>query len=83
MSEVPALAPVVAAVRAAGMRLQGLVPAEASGPSHVIAYRWPEEGGARFERAELAVAPEEVVAAALAVVGEATSTDGLISDLLV
>ena len=83
MSEVPALAPVVAAVRDAGMRLQGLVPAEACGPSHVIAYKWPAEGGARFERAEREVAPEEVVAAALAIVGEATITDDPVTDLLV
>jgi hypothetical protein len=78
----PALAPVGEHARSAGMRLQGLVPAQQGGASHVIAYRWPDDKGARFERVELAVAGGEVVAAALAVLDEPPSTDG-ITDVLV
>ena len=82
LGEDPALAPVAAAARAAGMRLQGLVPAAGGGPRHVIAYRWPQHGGARYERAELLVEPGEVVEAALAIGGEAPSA-GETTDLLV
>ena len=82
LSEDPALAPVVALVRSAGMRLQGLVPVLAGGPSHVITYRWPANGGARFERAELVVDPVEVVAAALAILDEPLSADETV-DVLV
>ncbi len=82
LSDDPALAPVVALVRSAAMRLQGLVPVSADGPRHVIAYRWPADGGARFERTELTVAPEEVIAAALAVFGEPPSATE-ITDVLV
>ena len=77
-----ALAPVGERARSAGMRLQGLVPAQEGGASHVIAYRWPADGGARFERAELAVGADEVVAAALAVLHEPPTTDGT-TDVLV
>jgi hypothetical protein len=70
LGEDPVLAPVAERARGAGMRLQGLVPARAEGPSHVIAYRWPVDAGARFERAELIVGAGEVAAAALAVLGE-------------
>lgn len=82
LSDDPALASVVALVRSGAIRLQGLVPVSADGPRHVIAYRWPVDGGARFERTELAVAPGEVVAAALAVFGEPPSATG-ITDVLV
>lgn len=78
----PALAPVVEHARSAGMRLQGLVPVQEGGASHVIAYRWPEEGGARFARAELVVGGGEVVAGALAVLDEQPSTAGT-TDVLV
>ncbi len=64
------------------MRLQGLVPVQEGGASHVIAYRWPEEGGARFARAELVVGGGEVVAGALAVLDEPPSTAGT-TDVLV
>ncbi len=82
LGEDPALAPVAAAARAAGMRLQGLVPAAGGGPRHVIAYRWPQRAGARYERTELLVEPGEVVEAALAIGGEAPSA-GETTDLLV
>jgi hypothetical protein len=82
MSEDPALAPVVAAAGEAGMRFQGLVPALANGPSHVIAYRWPEGVGARFERTELVVEPREVVAAALTILGRCPGA-GETTDVLV
>ncbi|MGO9332816.1 MAG: sucrase ferredoxin [Acidimicrobiales bacterium] len=82
LSDDPALAPVVASVRSAGMRLQGLVPALAGGPSHVIAYQWPDGAGARFERTELVVDPAEVVSAALAILEEPPSGDE-ITDVLV
>ena len=82
LSDDPALAPVVALVRSAGMRLQGLVPAAAGGPSHVIAYRWPVDGGARFERTELAAPPGEVIAAALAIL-DAPPSAGETTDVLV
>ena len=75
LSEDPALAPVVALVRSAGMRLQGLVPALAGEPSRVIAYRWPANGGARFERTEMAVGRGEVIAAALAILDEPPNVD--------
>ncbi|MGD0982462.1 MAG: sucrase ferredoxin [Acidimicrobiales bacterium] len=78
----PALAPVMALVRSAGMRLQGLVPAPTGGSSHVIAYRWPVGGGARFERTELVVGPDEVIEAALGILDEAPVADG-ITDVLV
>jgi hypothetical protein len=65
-----ALASVSQAARAAGVRLQGLVPASSSGSRHVVAYRWPDGAGSRFERSELVVESSEVAAAALAVLGE-------------
>ncbi len=64
------------------MRLQGLVPSQEGGARHVIAYRWPDDGGSCFARAELAVGGDEVVAAALAVLDEPLITDGT-TDLLV
>lgn len=82
LSDDPALGVVVALVKSAGMRLQGLVPVSASGPSRVIAYRWPSGGGARFERTELAVDPGEVVPAAVAILDEPPSADE-ITDVLV
>ncbi len=75
LSDDPDLAPVVALARDAGVRLQGLAPPTADGPSHVIAYRWPANGGARFERTELEVGPGEVVDAALAILDEQPSGD--------
>jgi len=48
----------------------------------VIAYQWPTDMGARFERTELVVDPGEVVAAALAIGGEPPST-GDVTDVLV
>ena len=71
LGDEPALAAVSQAARAAGMRLQGLVPSPAGGPSHVAAYRWPDGAGSRFERSELVVEPGEVTDAALAVMREA------------
>ena len=82
LGEEPALAEVAEAVRGQGMRLQGLVPLSAGGPSRVAAYRWPEHGGPAFERAELVVEPEEVSAAALAVLDEQTRRDEVV-DVLV
>jgi len=76
------LAPVADFVRSCGVRLQGLVPSSPSGPRHVIAYTWPEGGGARFERAELLVDPKDVVSAAIAVLGEPARPDEL-TDVLV
>ena len=76
MSEDPALAPVMESARRAGMRFQALVPASEAGPCHVVAYRWPAAGGARFARNELAVDQGEAIAAALAVLSEPPRRDG-------
>ncbi len=70
LSEDPALEPVVSLVRREGLRLQGLVPASGGGSRRIIAYRWPDGGGARFERTELVVGPGDVIAAALAILDE-------------
>ena len=70
LSEDPALEPVVSLVRREGLRLQGLVPASGGGSRRIIAYRWPDGGGARFERTELVVGPRDVIAAALAILDE-------------
>ena len=78
----PALAPVLAFVRRAGMRLQALVPVAGGGPRRVIAYRWPPAGGACFERRELAVGPGEVVAAALEIL-DAPLSSAQMTDVLV
>src|ERR1017187_1690721 len=52
-----------------------LVPTLAGEPSRVIAYRWPANGGARFERTEMAVGRGEVIAAALAILDEPPNVD--------
>ena len=82
LSEDPALVVLTASLRSSNMRLQGLVPTTTTGPRHVIAYRWPEGIGARFERTELLVAPSEVVSAALAILEEPASSDE-VTDVLV
>ncbi len=64
------------------MRLQGLVPSSRSGQRHVIAYMWPATEGHRFERTELLVNPDEVVDAALAILGEPARADE-VADVLV
>jgi hypothetical protein len=64
------------------MRLQGLVPSSAASQRHVIAYVWPDADGARFERIELVVDPDEVVDAALSILGEPARADET-TDLLV
>lgn len=70
LSEDPALEPVVSLVRREGLRLQGLVPASGGGSRRIIAYRWPDGGGARFERTELVVGPRDVIVVALAILDE-------------
>jgi len=82
LNDDPVLASVAESARSAGMRLQGLVPNTTDGPRHVVAYRWPPAGGARFERAELVVEPADVVAAALGILGEAQVSDETV-DVLV
>jgi len=80
--EEPALAQVVQAARNAGLRFQALVPA-ADDARRVICYRWP--GGCLatgFERAELAVEPGTIAAAALAVLDEPPARDATV-DVLV
>lgn len=81
MSEDPALAWLVATTRDAGIRFQALVPASVDGLSRVVCYRWPTDGAA-FERAELAVEPAEVIAAAMAVLDEPPAGEGIV-DVLV
>jgi hypothetical protein len=81
LSEDALLAPIAAAARSAGLRLQGLVP-KANGQRRVICYRWPGRTAARFERAELVADPDEVQSAAVAVVGEPAAKDEIV-DVLV
>ena len=72
LSEVPELAPVREAARAAGLRLQALVPHDGDGSAHVIRYAPPattDEAGGHLERAEVAVAPGDVAAAAADLAG--------------
>lgn len=82
LGEDEVLAPVVESTRSHGMRFQALVPTSESGPRHVVAYRWPASGGARFWRTELAVEPGELAAACLAVLdvpaAESGGTDVLV-----
>jgi hypothetical protein len=82
MSEDEALSEVVESARSSGFRFQGLVPVSETTPRHVVAYRWPAEGGPRFERAELVVEPGEVTTAALAVLREPPADEETI-DVLV
>ena len=51
VSEIPELAPVAAAVKEAGHRLQALVPAPERGPARVVHYRWDAAAG-RFSGRE-------------------------------
>lgn len=88
LGEVPALAPVVAAMAGRGLRLQGLVPASVDGLRRVIVYRWPAGGGASYRRAEAAVEPDQVVEAAIALledrpVAAGSSAPGMVTDVLV
>ena len=51
VSEIPELAPVAAAAKEAGHRLQALVPVPERGPRRVVHYRW-DSGSGRFEGRE-------------------------------
>ena len=82
LSEDPLLAPVVELAREAGMRLQALAASPDEPGRHVICYRWPLAGGARLERAEVVVGPDEILDAAAGLLGRAPVEDGTV-DVLV
>jgi hypothetical protein len=66
LSEVEALAPLVAEAARRGLRLQGLLPVDRGEQARVAVYQWNGESGfGAYERAEAACAPGDVVAAAL------------------
>lgn len=64
--ELPELAPLAPALAAGGVRLQGLVTDRQAALRRVVAYRWPAGPAAGYVASELAVAPGELVGAALA-----------------
>lgn len=66
VSEVGALAPLVAGTAERGFRLQGLLPVDGAKTARVVLYQaGPGPGFDTYRRSEAACAPDEVVAAAL------------------
>ncbi|MGH9040822.1 MAG: sucrase ferredoxin, partial [Acidimicrobiia bacterium] len=65
LSEVQALAPLVAETARRGLRLQGLLPVDRGGPARVVLYQSVAgEGFSTYQRSEAECDPGEVVAAA-------------------
>ena len=71
LSEVEALSPLVAETSAQGFRLQGLLPVDGAGTARVVLYQaGPGSGFDAYRRSEAECAPDEVVAAALDLLGQ-------------
>jgi hypothetical protein len=84
VSEIEALAPLVAEAAARSLRLQGLLPVDRGELARVAVYRWNGEGGfGAYWRAEVECAPGDVVATALSLLDRPAAEAPPATDVLV
>src|SRR4051812_17186052 len=83
IGEIPELAPVVEATRAAGIRIQGLVPAGShTEVRRIVLYRTIDEprGFTRYERTERVVPAESSVGGALGLLSSPNAPDWVMAE---